>query len=321
MSFLPGLGLANPTNTASLDPSERPSKTIVLPAGAEYRFETSSTTITITVLLESSSHPDAPSGTAEIFGTELAPNHSYDFLPLTKAAIHTHHGCSLSVTGTPDSDYIAEETPMTEYANVHFALESMRTANSITGGPRVLVVGPKDSGKTSLIKTLTAYATRASGTPIVINLDPSEGMLCLPGSVSAAVFSTGATLDPEDAPSSGWGSSPVGGPSPTPVKTPLVYHCGFEKAEERPEVFKPVVTRLALAATSRFEEDEVVKSSGMLVDVGGSLGRSEGYEVLAHIVGELSSKCFEQYTLDTASSRFPSCLLDDIPKADCFETS
>jgi polyribonucleotide 5'-hydroxyl-kinase len=291
MSFLPGLGLTNPTSTTNLDPSERPTKTITLQAGSEYRFEVpASTTVTITVLLESAASLDTPTGTAEVFGTELAPNHPYDFLSLTKAAIYTHHGCSLSVTGTCDSDYVAEETPMTEYANVHFALETMRQADNAMGGPRVLVVGPKDSGKTTLIRTLTAYATRTSRTPVVVNLDPSEGMLCLPGSVSAAVFGTGATLDPEDAASSGWGSSPVGGPSPTPVKTPLVYHCGFERAEERAEVFKPVVTRLALAATSRFEEDPMVKRSGLLVDVGGSLGRSEGYDVLAHIVGELSSK-------------------------------
>jgi len=131
-------------------------------------------------------------------------------------------------------------------------------------------------------------------------------MLALPGSLSVAVFGTGATLEVEDAGSAGWGTSPIGGPSPTPVKNPLVYHYGLSAAaEERPELFKPVTTRLALAATSKFEEDPEVKRSGMIVDVGGSIcGGKAGYEVLGHIVSEFSSM---RYTLDPEVASTNNC--------------
>lgn len=298
MSFLPGLGLTAPTAlpTAEADSVER---TITLSAGSEWRFEVPSTSSLSVKLLTSGeapppagTNPSDSYGTAEVFGTELAPSTIYEFAPLTKAAVYTHHGCSLSVTGSCDTDYIANETPMTEYTNLHFALENLRNnARQDDGGPRVLVVGPKDSGKTTLVKTLTSYAIRMGRSPVVVNLDPAEGMLALPGSMSVAVFGTGAILEVEDAGSAGWGTSPIGGPSPTPVKTPLVYHYGVSAAaEERPELFRPVTTRLALAATSRFEEDSEVKRSGMIIDVGGSIcGGKAGYEVLSHIVSEFSS--------------------------------
>lgn len=45
--------------------------------------------------------------------------------------------------------YIAKETPMIHYLNIHTALEQMRTKSEADscGGPRVMVVGPDDVGK------------------------------------------------------------------------------------------------------------------------------------------------------------------------------
>jgi len=298
MSFLPGLGLTAPTAVLAAE-ADSVERTITIPAGSEWRFEvpfTSSLSVKLLTAVEApppaGTNTSHPYGTAEVFGTELAPSNTYEFTPLTKAAVYTHHGCSLSVTGSCETDYTANETPMTEYTNLHFALENLRdNATQDNGGPRVLVVGPKDSGKTTLVKTLTAYAIRIGRSPVVVNLDPAEGMLALPGSLSVAVFGTGATLEIEDAGSAGWGTSPIGGPSPTPVKTPLAYHYGISQAaEERPELFRPVASRLALTATSRFEEDAEVKRSGMIVDVGGSIcGGKVGYEMLSHIISEFSS--------------------------------
>ena len=81
---------------------------------------------------------------------------------------------------------------MYAYANVHLALEKMRVralsshhgsplppgpdAEVDPGAPRVLVLGPESSGKTSVCKILTNYAVRAGQgwTPIYVNTDPSE---------------------------------------------------------------------------------------------------------------------------------------------------
>lgn len=303
MSLIPGLGLS--TAAPQQAPAAAEERSITLAAGSEWRFEVAAdSSIAVRVLPSQSQGQDDANGTqanitgtAEIFGTELAPNHAYEFSALTKAAIYTHHGCSLSVTGACESEYVAEETPMVEYTNLHFALENMRdTAATLppstsTGGPRVLILGPKDSGKSSLVKLLAAYAVRSNRTPLIVNLDSTEGMLCCPGSISAVVMGTGAVLDVEDAASCMWGSSGIGGPSTIPVKNPLVYHFGYSGPEERPEVFRPLATRLALAATSRFEDDEGVREAGLIVDIAGSVaGGKSGYEIVSHIVSEFSSK-------------------------------
>lgn len=298
LGAIPGLGTSTQAEETA---SDEETWEVILSAGTEWRFEVSTDTkifVTLTPIFPpgtpASARNDAdPSiGTAEVFGTELAPNHAYEFPGLTKAAIYTHHGCTLLISGNCESQYIAEETPMNEYLNVHFALENMRAnaeANQI-GGPRVLVLGPEDAGKTSLVKMLTAYATRSGRTPLVVNLDPREGMLCLPGSISAAAMGTGAVLDVEDPASNGWGSSPIGGPSNVPVKMPSIYHYGFATPEERPELFKPITTRLALAATGRFNDDHEVKEAGMLVDFAGSAcSGKKGSDIIAHVVSEYSS--------------------------------
>ena len=96
----------------------------------------------------------------------------------------------MHVTGDPSTEYVSDETPMRFYANLHIALEQMRVcALSQTRGisvpprektnwdpPRVLVVGPEHSGKTTVCKILINYAVRAGQdwSPFLVNVDPSE---------------------------------------------------------------------------------------------------------------------------------------------------
>lgn len=81
---------------------------------------------------------------------------------------------------------------MNAYGNVHLALEAMRIRalqktkenqpqaygadSQDTEPPRVLVLGPENSGKTSLVKILLNYATRAAQdwSPMLVNIDPGE---------------------------------------------------------------------------------------------------------------------------------------------------
>jgi polyribonucleotide 5'-hydroxyl-kinase len=230
------------------------------------------------------------SGTAEIFGTELALHQPYTFTG-TKAAVYTYHGCRLEVKGTPQSDYVAEETPMASYANVHFALENLRNdaAASQSIGPRVMVLGPENAGKSSLVKILSAYANRTGGQPIVLNLDPKEGMLSIPGTISA--FALESIIDVEQ----GWGSSPTNGPSQIPVKLPLVYHYGCKDPEAKSEIYKAVVTRLGLSVMNRLEDDAMVKFTGCVIDTPGSISQGKnGYDIVQHIVAELQGMVMYQ---------------------------
>jgi len=115
------------------------------------------------------------SGAAELFGAEIVPEQTYTFVG-TKAAIFTYHGATLSVRGSPSVAYIAEETPMTSYANLHFLLEKLRqhAEDDHSQGPRVLILGSEDAGKTSLAKILTNYATRQERRPVLVGLDPKQ---------------------------------------------------------------------------------------------------------------------------------------------------
>ena len=175
---------------------------------------------------------------------------------------------------------------MVNYANAHFALERLRQQAAVSGreGPRVLIVGPENAGKTSLVKILTGYATRIGRQPVVVNLDSREGMLSVPGALSAAAF--GSMVDVEE----GWGSSPTSGPSPVPVKLPLVYYYGLPSPEANSKMFKPIVTRLALAVMSRLQDDGEAREAGSLIDTPGVISQGKGgYDIIQHIVAEFSS--------------------------------
>ncbi|KAJ5713397.1 uncharacterized protein N7483_010578 [Penicillium malachiteum] len=293
---LPGLEL---TQAAEDRPhAVAPPSQIALNPGAEWRFEVEfGHTIKVKLL----------NGTAELFGTELAESQTYTFSG-SKGAIYTWHGCELEVSagesvttttvdgstsaaghgaGGCQSEYTSTDTPMMEYANMHFALESIREESQGSGkdGPRVLLLGPSNAGKTSLAKILTSYATKLGGQPLVVNLDPTEGMLSVPSTLTATTFRT--MLDVEN----GWGSSPLSGPSPVPVKLPLVYSYPLPSPlDAEGSVYRPIVSRLALQVTERMAKDEEVQKTGIIVDTPGVLGSGNpgSLELINHIVTEFA---------------------------------
>ena len=178
---------------------------------------------------------------------------------------------------------------MTDYANVHFALETMREEAVAAGsdGPRVLILGPENAGKTTLTKILTGYATKMDRQPLVVNLDPAEGMLSIPGALSATAFRS--MIDVEE----GWGSSPMSGPSPVPVKLPLVYFYGLPSPTDGDAVlYKSLVSRLALGVSGRMADEKDAKEAGVIIDTPGSISQGKaGEDLIHHIVTEFSGKC------------------------------
>lgn len=182
-------------------------------------------------------------------------------------------------------------------------------------GPRLAVVGPPSSGRSTALRTLAAYAVRGGRwQPLVVGADPTgEGVLSLPGTLSAAVCAGVADLEAPAA-TAGWGRSPSSGPSQVPVRTPVVFYYGrrsiggigsgggvSEKGEDGSSTgagkgsvatYKRLVARLAAAVSGRLADDEAVRASGLLVDVpamSGSGGDVQ-YDILAHIVEELSGR-------------------------------
>ncbi|GAO52384.1 mRNA cleavage and polyadenylation specificity factor complex subunit [Saitoella complicata NRRL Y-17804] len=240
----------------------------------EYRFEASQNApVNVTLL----------SGSAEIFGTELTIGPTYTFTS-TKAAVFTWQGCEITVKGPAGAGYLAEETPMATYVNAHFGLEKQRGLSKERGeqGPRVMIVGPENAGKTSLVKLLTSYAVRQGRKPVVVGLDTKESILSIPGAMTAAQFTS--ILDV----TSGWGTSPTSGPGHIPAKVPLTYYYGYDNIEENPKMYKTVLSRLALAISSKMADDEAARTSGCIIDTAGLISQSTGYEIIAHAITEFS---------------------------------
>lgn len=228
------------------------------------------------------------SGTAERDGTELALGKAYVIVG-TKSKIFTLTGCTLEVSG-PCDDYVAEcdadadDCPAVSYLNLHFALQNQRASGL---GPKVLIAGAPASGKSTLAKTLLALATRQNGgqQPVGVGLDPKDGMLSLPGTVSAAVF--GSVMDPETS-GVGVADTPSSGPAAVPVKVPVVYYYGRQRVEDEPAAWKTVVSSLAAAVRGRREADGEVRRAGVVVDAPPVPVGKAGVELLVHAVEEFA---------------------------------
>lgn len=240
-------------------------------------------------------------GTAERDGTELALGRFYSFKGIM-SKISTVEGCILTVEGECDSDHVAEGAQVTLDStfqlNLDTLLRNLRrdayhgndSAREVADhvGPRIMIVGPSNVGKTTLARTLTARATKCRDEPQVVNLDPAEGLLSLPGTLTAATFAT--LMDVESM--SGWGGTPTSGPSTVPVKLPIVYYYGRQHATDDPQLYKEVVSKLAGAVTERLNNHYLAKTAGLIidtpaVDLEGKLGDLE-MDLLAHVVDEFS---------------------------------
>ncbi|XP_075449313.1 polyribonucleotide 5'-hydroxyl-kinase Clp1 [Ascaphus truei] len=151
------------------------------------------------------------SGLAEVFGTELTRNKRYTFPPGSRAAVFTWHGCTVQLWGSPDVAYVSRDTPMLLYLNAHVGLEQMRAQaeREAERGPRVLVAGPGDVGKSTLCRLLLNYAVRRGRRPTLVELDVGQGSVSVPGTVGALCVERPADVEE--------GFS---------AQAPLVYHFG-----------------------------------------------------------------------------------------------
>lgn len=292
-------------------------RTVKLAPLSEWRFAVSQPPVRIRLL----------SGTAERDGTELAANQPYSFAR-TQSKLLTWHGCELELDGTCDRETVAPPgsngqssgatpPPVVSYLNLHLLLAAERAAvppSPLPGsssarpaggpaGPRVLVCGGSHTGRTSLVRTLAAWATKMGGAvgsssssaqghqqqqqqqqPCVVSVDPRDGLLSLPGTLSAAVFATLMDLETEGG--GGWGGAPSSGPSAVPVKLPLVFGFGYARPADSPVLYRELVTRLAGAVTARMSDDPAVHAGGLLIDTPAS--DASDVELLAHVIEEFS---------------------------------
>ncbi|KAK0715184.1 Pre-mRNA cleavage complex II protein Clp1-domain-containing protein [Lasiosphaeris hirsuta] len=283
---IPGLGQIAP------QPATSNKRIILLKPLWEYRFSVPRNSPGVGVRLLT--------GTADRDGTELALSRTYTF-QRTRSKISTYQGCTLEISGGPVDDYVKDyadpsDSPACQFVNLHIAFQELREAaaarqsgRTAAQGPRVMVCGPRGSGKTTLARTLVALAARVGGQPLMANVDPDEGLLALPGTVSAAVYGTMMDIE-EPAGGFGIGSTPSSGPNAVPVKLPIVYYFGRERVEDDVPHWKDVVSKLASSARAKLKEDEAVRAAGMFLDTPPVDLENGGVDILAHAASEFAGE-------------------------------
>ena len=239
---------AKPSHADPL-PGVSPAKkeVFVLEAGEELRLEVDQRVVTVTL----------ETGLAEIFGAEI-PRSEPIKLVKTKLAIYSWRGATISVCGEPKAVYKSEMKEMKAYANLHGYLQQRREGLRAKGaarvrGPRVMIVGPGDTGKTSLARVLLNYAVREGERPMLVDLDVSKTRHTLiAGSLGACAVtdmlsSSNALVESRAA---------------------LAYHYGFRDSEHSPDLFKSLVQDLATRLEEREESgrDPLGASSGCIID-------------------------------------------------------
>ena len=102
-------------------------------------------------------------GRAEKFGQEFPVGCWKPFVGPDKFAIFTWHGCKLSVSGQCANIYAStSETPMPGYLIAHGHINRIRyeACRDRRVGPKVLIAGGSNCGKSTLCKILVNYAVK-----------------------------------------------------------------------------------------------------------------------------------------------------------------
>jgi polyribonucleotide 5'-hydroxyl-kinase len=244
------------------------SKSYTLEKSSELRVEidTSATTNLALVSSTPSSTPSTTStttntfnkcklvlvkGTAEIFGTELIVQKEY-FISESNIAIFTWHGCEITLAGNIKSAYISNETPMSSIIAFHGTLNDLRknAVDKQMNGPRVLILGPPDTGKFTVARILLSYAVRSGYHPLYIDLDVSHNNLSIPGTVAATSI---------DQPISCESSTGIS------VKAPLVFYYGHTSQTVAGELYNKMLDRLAVSIQRRVEKNTDSRNAGAVI--------------------------------------------------------
>lgn len=211
-------------------------------------------------------------GEAEIFGSILNRGEKYSFSG-QKFAIIAYVESSISIEGQPDIIYCSDESSVPTYLKIHEIIEQRRTlANEAgIGGPRVAVAGPENSGKSTIVRTLCNLAVRMRWTPIIVDLDTTQGTLSVPGCISATILDR--TFDIEE------GFS---------LKSPLVYYFGHAAPSQALEHYKVLAERVASVVKKHHDCNKKL-GSGIYVDTMSYLD-AKGFALLLHQI--------ETFTID-----------------------
>mmetsp|Transcript_2004 Transcript_2004/g.5604 ORF Transcript_2004/g.5604 Transcript_2004/m.5604 type:complete len:427 (-) Transcript_2004:425-1705(-) len=229
---------------------------VVLRPEEEWRFEVDHGAQVVVTLKD---------GKGEIFGTEVVKDQRYSF-SAAKLAVFTWHGCTLEVEGAFTHQYTALETPMLGVLQFHDELEQRRNSAlaSLSAGPRVMVVGTEDSGKTTMCRILANYAARRGHGVTFVDLDVDQQMCGPPGIITATAWHTPLDL--------------VHGME---YAAPLAYWVGRSDVSEHMALFRQAVLSMASMIHTLMGQSIAARMAGLIVNTCGWVD-GEGYDALVH---------------------------------------
>ncbi|WVW85727.1 hypothetical protein I302_107765 [Kwoniella bestiolae CBS 10118] len=255
--------------------SQGPKEQIIvdLEPGSEWRFELEADeNIALRVL-----SPDP----VFINSEELPPATWYPIHRYTKGALYAPTQARVEVTSLLASQYTSTSTIHPQLLNVHLALERTRIlakrylygtgsngADRVERGPRVMIMGPPSSGKTTVVKNLVnlALSSGMGWTVGVGGLDPSSPSNLIPGTLS---LSTPSHPIPTHQLAHPFGSPPTSTPSNTlsaDIPTVGWWLGGLEPTNRNAEVWKVLIERMGEDWKKRCERDKMALASGLIVD-------------------------------------------------------
>ena len=217
------------------------SQKVVLEADEELRVQVNDNELSIELL----------KGHAEIFGYELHREKPTKFNKGSIFSIFTFHGCSLKLQGDNYSMEKSDKNPIIMYLQVHAGLEKMRQnadKNEEERGPITLVVGPTDSGKSTLCQLLSNYAVRMGRRPVFVDLDVGQSSISIPGTIGATLVESQIGL------SSGFDSC-----------APLVFNFGHKAPAFNLSLFNDLVTKLSDVVKDQVKANRKAETSGKCV--------------------------------------------------------
>ncbi|KAJ3068177.1 hypothetical protein HDU98_008673 [Podochytrium sp. JEL0797] len=253
-------------------PPEPTWTSFTLPPETELRFESSP---------KHPLHLRLVSGQAELFGSELAKGVEYN-LTAQKVAVFSYTGAKVELKGVDAGGaYVAGETPMQSYLNLHLGVEGVRrdaarfrtSANELEG-PRVMVLGPPDVGKTSVCKILMNYSVKMGHPQMYVDLDVTETSgLSLPGTMAASVVSRCVQVE-----------EGLGGTLVSSGTSPVVFYYGFDGVAEKPKVYEGLVERLAGVVERKLKSDVQIRTAGVIINTPSYFSETAGYPQLTHAI-------------------------------------
>ncbi|CAD6578790.1 MAG: Cleavage polyadenylation factor subunit clp1 [Tremellales sp. Tagirdzhanova-0007] len=255
-----------------MDVSEQ--TTIDLEAGSEWRFELEGDE-TIAVRVHSQDR-------VYINSQEIPPATWYPIHRNTKSAIYAPTPARVEVSPLPISQYTSTSTTQPQLINLHLALERIRllakrnlssangaSPNGPSRGPRVMVIGPPSSGKTTVVKNLVNMALGSGmGWSVgVVGLDPASASHPLETNLIPGCLSLSTPISPLPTHhlAHPLGSPPSSVPASTlsaDVATLGWWYGHLEPANRGTDIWRKLVTTMGERWRERCEKDPI----GLFVD-------------------------------------------------------